>query len=123
MQILADLPREGPGTWFKTLVQLKRQGVANGGMNIITNIKGIGKLYVNKNGLMSLAARYDKDFFAIDFVVADEITRTAHAVPEGHWLAFVARYKVNAGMGKVHVARVTHPDGTIEETDRGETDN
>ena len=62
---------------------------------------------------MSLAGRYDKDFFAIDFVVPDEATKTAHAVPEG-WLAFVARYKINAGMGKVR-RKITHPDGTIEE--------
>ena len=104
------ISRERALALVQDVIQLKRQGVANGGMNIIKS-----KLYVNKNGLMSLAARYDKDFFAIDFVVADEITRTAHAVPEGH-LAFVARYKVNAGMGKVR-RKITHPDGTIEETE------
>ena len=107
------ITRENALALVQDIIQLKRQGVANGGMNIITNKKGIGKLYVNKNGLMSLAAKFDKEFYSITHIPADEATRAAHAVPDG-FLAFVAQYKVNAGMGKI-TRTLRKKNGDIEE--------
>ena len=89
----SELTKELAYTLAQDIYHLKAQGVANGGIDIIKK-----KVYVNAEGLMSLARARDPEFYTVDISAVPREERKDYGIPEDA-VGLKARYMIKADMG------------------------